>query len=134
MLSFHGQMPFLLNRKTFTGSHRSFNHQHFTSKLLKEGTTLIPVMSVLKNQYQIVMSNVMMCAFQTAEKDEFEHKQKELEKVCMPIVTKLYQGAGGGGMPGGPAGFPGGFAGAAAGAGGASSGGGAKGPTIEEVD
>ena len=54
-----------------------------------------------------------------AEKDEFEHKQKELEKICMPIVTKLYQGAGGGGMPGG--GFPGGA-------------GGAKGPTIEEVD
>jgi len=70
--------------------------------------------------------------FQLAEKDEFEHKQKELEKVCMPIVTKLYQGAGGGGMPG-AGGFPGGFPGAG-GAGGAPSGGGAKGPTIEEVD
>ena len=65
--------------------------------------------------------------FQLAEKDEFEHKQKELEKVCMPIVTKLYQGAGG---PPGGAGFPGGFPGAGAGA----SGGGSKGPTIEEVD
>ncbi|ESO08048.1 hypothetical protein HELRODRAFT_186840 [Helobdella robusta] len=67
---------------------------------------------------------------QLAEKDEFEHKQKELEKVCMPIVTKLYQGSGGaGGMPGG---FPGGFPGAGAGeSAGASSG---KGPTIEEVD
>ncbi|KAF4085908.1 hypothetical protein AMELA_G00100730 [Ameiurus melas] len=32
---------------------------------------------------------------QTAEKDEFEHQQKELEKVCNPIITKLYQGAGG---------------------------------------
>jgi len=65
-----------------------------------------------------------------AEKDEFEHKQKELEKVCMPIVTKLYQGAGGaGGVPGGPGGFPG-----AGRAGGASAGGGSKGPTIEEVD
>jgi len=70
---------------------------------------------------------------QLAEKDEFEHKQKELEKVCMPIVTKLYQGSGGGGgMPGGGA-FPGGFPGAG-GAGGAASGGGSKGPTIEEVD
>ncbi|XP_054649974.1 heat shock protein family A (Hsp70) member 8b [Dunckerocampus dactyliophorus] len=59
---------------------------------------------------------------QSAEKDEFDHQQKELEKVCNPIVTKLYQGAGG--MPGG---FPG--AGAAPGGGGASSG-----PTIEEVD
>ena len=67
--------------------------------------------------------------FQLAEKDEFEHKQKELEKVCMPIVTKLYQGAGGGGMPGGAGGFPG-----AGGSAGASASGGAKGPTIEEVD
>jgi len=60
-----------------------------------------------------------------ADKEEFEHKQKELEKVCTPIVTKLYQGAGG--MPGGAGGFPGG-------AGGASARGGSKGPTIEEVD
>jgi len=67
---------------------------------------------------------------QLAEKDEFEHKQKDLEKVCMPIVTKLYQGAGGA-----PGGFPGGFPGAAGGPGaGASGAGGAKGPTIEEVD
>jgi len=68
---------------------------------------------------------------QLADKEEFEHKQKELEKVCMPIVTKLYQGAGGV-PPGGAAGFPGGFpgAGGAAGAGA----GGNKGPTIEEVD
>ncbi|XP_072012616.1 heat shock cognate 71 kDa protein-like [Engystomops pustulosus] len=62
---------------------------------------------------------------QTAEKDEFEHQQKELEKVCNPIITKLYQSAGG--MPGGmPGGFPG--------AGGAPSGGASSGPTIEEVD
>ena len=31
---------------------------------------------------------------QTAEKDEYEAKQKELEKVCMPVVTKLYQTGG----------------------------------------
>uniref|UniRef100_A0A8C6NK58 Heat shock protein family A (Hsp70) member 8b n=1 Tax=Nothobranchius furzeri TaxID=105023 RepID=A0A8C6NK58_NOTFU len=59
---------------------------------------------------------------QSAEKDEFEHQQKELEKVCNPIVTKLYQGAGE--MP---RGMPGGFPGAAGAAG-------AGGPTIEEVD
>jgi heat shock protein 1/8 len=35
---------------------------------------------------------------QTAEKDEFEHKQKELEGVATPIMTKLYQS--GGGQPG----------------------------------
>ena len=66
---------------------------------------------------------------QLAEKEEFEHQQKELEKVCMPIVTKLYQGAGGAGAAGG---FPGGFPGAGGHAGGA--GAHAKGPTIEEVD
>ncbi|GLD47265.1 heat shock cognate 71 kDa protein-like protein [Lates japonicus] len=43
---------------------------------------------------------------QTAEKDEYEHQQKELEKVCNPI-TKLYQECW---RPGGmPEGMPGGF-------------------------
>jgi L1 cell adhesion molecule like protein len=66
---------------------------------------------------------------QLAEKDEFEEKQKELEKICNPIITKMY--AASGGVPpgaGGP-GFPG-----APGAGAAPGGGGAGGPTIEEVD
>ncbi|XP_005951997.1 heat shock cognate 71 kDa protein [Haplochromis burtoni] len=57
---------------------------------------------------------------QMAEKEEYDHQQKELEKVCNPIISKLYQGGMPGGMPGG---FPGG-------AGGGSS----SGPTIEEVD
>lgn len=67
---------------------------------------------------------------QLAEKEEYEHKQKEVEAICNPIITKLYQGAGGaGGMPGGmPGGFPG------AGAGGPAPGAGGAGPTIEEVD
>ena len=67
------------------------------------------------------------------EKEEFEDKQKELEKVCNPIITKMYA-ATGGVPPGGPggAGFPGAPGGApGAGAPGA---GGAGGPTIEEVD
>jgi len=68
-------------------------------------------------------------ANQLAEVEEFNDKQKEVEAVCNPIITKLYQGAGGmpdmGGMPGG---MPG------TGAGGASSGTGGAGPTIEEVD
>jgi len=78
-------------------------------------------------------------ANQLADKEEFEHKQKELEGVCNPIVTKLYQSAGAGGPPGG-AGFPGaqGFPGGPGGGpqtGGAAPGGGAgSGPTIEEVD
>merc|ERR1712048_1528177 len=43
---------------------------------------------------------------QLAEKDEFEAKQKELEAVVNPIIMKVYQAAGGGGMPEG--GMPGG--------------------------
>jgi L1 cell adhesion molecule like protein len=38
---------------------------------------------------------------QTAEKDEFEHMQKELEAVATPIITRLHEGAGGGGSYGG---------------------------------
>merc|ERR1712004_961406 len=62
-------------------------------------------------------------ANQTAEEDEYKDKQKEVEGICNPIITKLYQSAGGapGGMPGG---MPG--AGAAPGSG--------SGPTVEEVD
>ncbi|XP_015788504.1 heat shock cognate 71 kDa protein [Tetranychus urticae] len=72
-------------------------------------------------------------ANQLAEKEEFEHKQKELQDVCNPIVTKMYQGAGG--APGGMPDFA--SAGGAPGAGGAGAGAGAgagSGPTIEEVD
>merc|ERR1712027_25279 len=62
-------------------------------------------------------------ANQLAEVEEFQEKQKEVEAVCNPIITKLYQSAGG--IPGG--GMPG--------AGGAAPGGGSgSGPTIEEVD
>jgi L1 cell adhesion molecule like protein len=67
---------------------------------------------------------------QLAEKEEYEEKQKEIEKVCNPIITKLYGQTGG--MPGG---FPGGPGGPAPGAGGAAPGAGTgSGPTIEEVD
>merc|ERR1711872_356163 len=70
-------------------------------------------------------------ANQLAEVDEFNDKQKEVEAVCNPIITKLYQSAGGapGGMPdmGGMGGMPG----AGGAPGGGSSG---AGPTIEEVD
>ncbi|CAH8471967.1 unnamed protein product [Schistosoma guineensis] len=56
---------------------------------------------------------------QLAEKHEYESKREELEKVCAPIITKVYQA---GGMPGGMH--------ETGGAGGGSG----KGPTIEEVD
>nr|P25840.2 RecName: Full=Heat shock 70 kDa protein [Chlamydomonas reinhardtii]AAB00730.2 70 kDa heat shock protein [Chlamydomonas reinhardtii] len=63
-------------------------------------------------------------ANQMAEVEEFEHHLKELEGLCNPIITRLYQGgAGAGGMPGG-----------GAGAGAAPSGGSGAGPKIEEVD
>ncbi|GIL82235.1 hypothetical protein Vretimale_7207 [Volvox reticuliferus] len=61
---------------------------------------------------------------QMAEVEEFEHQLKELENICNPIITRLYQG-GAGGMPGGAA---------AAAAGGAATGGSGAGPKIEEVD
>ena len=65
---------------------------------------------------------------QEASKEEYEGRQKELEGVCNPIISKMYQGAGGmpGGMPdmGGAGGMPG-----MGGQGGASSG-----PKVEEVD
>merc|ERR1712200_144799 len=49
---------------------------------------------------------------QLAEVDEFQDKQKEVEAVCNPIITKLYQQGGppGDGMPGGmPGGMPNGM-------------------------
>ena len=45
------------------------------------------------------------------ESETYEEKQKEFEEVANPIMTKMYQNAGGeGGMPG--AGMPGGMPGA----------------------
>ncbi|PWU86075.1 putative heat shock protein 70 (hsp70) [Trypanosoma cruzi] len=72
---------------------------------------------------------------QEASKEEYEHRQKELENLCTPIMTKMYQGMGaGGGMPGG---MPGGMM-----PGGMPAPGGAwwlnpsssSGPKVEEVD
>lgn len=58
---------------------------------------------------------------QEAAKEEYEGRQKELEAICTPIITKMYQG---GDAPSG--GFPGAGAPPAAG--------GAAGPRVEEVD
>ena len=74
---------------------------------------------------------------QHAEKEEFEEKQKELEKIVLPILQSLGGGAGAGGMPGGmPGGFPGGAG--FPGAGGPGGSGPAEaqddGPKIEEID
>jgi L1 cell adhesion molecule like protein len=65
---------------------------------------------------------------QTAEVEEFKEKQKELESVCNPVISKLYGQSGGmpnaGGMPNGGSG--------AAPKGSSTSNG--AGPTVEEVD
>ena len=53
---------------------------------------------------------------QLADKEEYQHQQKVLEKVCSPIISKLYQGGMSGGKPEGP------FHNSS------------QGPTIEEVD
>jgi L1 cell adhesion molecule like protein len=56
------------------------------------------------------------------EPSEYENKQKELEGICNPIISELYQGGGGG------------DAAAAAAAGGGGGGGAGDGPKVEEVD
>merc|ERR1712012_691162 len=76
---------------------------------------------------------------QLGEVDEFQDKQKELEVVCNPIISKLYQqgGAPGGTMPNGmPSGMPNGMPNGMPGGmpKGSASAGSNSGPTIEEVD
>merc|ERR1712012_340959 len=76
---------------------------------------------------------------QLGEVDEFQDKQKELEMVCNPIISKFYQqgGAPGGTMPNGmPSGMPNGMPNGMAGGmpKGSASAGSNSGPTIEEVD
>jgi heat shock 70kDa protein 1/2/6/8 len=56
-------------------------------------------------------------ANQLAEKEEYEHRLKELQKVCSPIMAKMH-GAGAQGQAGGAGPGPAG----------------GKGPTVEEVD
>jgi len=72
---------------------------------------------------------------QLAEVEEFQDKQKEVEAVCNPIISKLYQqqgGAPGGGMPGMPNGMPNGMPDGMPN--GMPNGTTNGGPTIEEVD
>merc|ERR1712098_748871 len=79
-------------------------------------------------------------ANQLGEVEEFNDKQKEVEAVCNPIITKMYQASGG--MPGGMGGMPGGMGDVSGGMGGTgnmpganpTTGSSATGPTIEEVD
>lgn len=63
-------------------------------------------------------------ANQLADQQEFEHKRQELESICNPIMTRLYQNSG----------IPTTSTGAGANLGGGGPGTGGGGPTIEEVD
>ena len=73
---------------------------------------------------------------QEAAKEEYEHKQKELEAKCNPIMQKLYSGMGGG--AGGAGGMPdmsgAGFGGGASHSAGAGASSNTSGPKVEEVD
>jgi L1 cell adhesion molecule like protein len=76
-------------------------------------------------------------AHQDATKAEFDAKLKEVEAICSPIITRIYQESGGaaeGGMPGGMGGMPGGMPGGFPGAGAGHSTSSGPGPKIEEVD
>ncbi|KAL0861474.1 hypothetical protein ABMA27_009006 [Loxostege sticticalis] len=67
-----------------------------------------------------------------AECDEYEHRLKEVQRVCQPLMTKMHGGSQGqGGMPGG---MPGGMGGMPGGMPGYQQQGGYNGPTVEEVD
>merc|ERR1711941_5280 len=87
--------------------------------------------TAIKNKADEVIS--WLDSAQAASKEEYEDKKKEIESICTPIITKMYQQSGGapGGMPGGMPGGPG--AGAPPPSGPPPSSG-AGGPTIEEVD
>jgi L1 cell adhesion molecule like protein len=61
---------------------------------------------------------------QLAEAEEFSDKEKELEQLCAPIISKMYGAGGDAGGAGAPP----------PGAGGEGGAGGAGGPTVEEVD
>jgi L1 cell adhesion molecule like protein len=68
-----------------------------------------------------------------AETAEYERNQKEVEDLFNPIISKVYQAAGGApGGPGGPGGFPGGFPGGAGGPGPSAASGST--PKVDEVD
>ncbi|CAL9099444.1 unnamed protein product [Musa acuminata var. zebrina] len=68
---------------------------------------------------------------QLAEVEELEHKLRELEDTCNPIIAKMYQGDAGGAAAGSAPGGEDGYGWSGAGGGGAGAG---AGPKIEEVD
>jgi len=104
----------------------SIEDEKFKDKLETDDKTKIE--EIVKDAIQWLDKN------HEATKEEYEAKQKEVEQVAMPIITKLYQAAGGpagaGGMPNFGEGMPD-FGQEEPSTAGSSSG---KGPKIEEVD
>ncbi|XP_017794542.1 PREDICTED: heat shock 70 kDa protein cognate 4-like [Habropoda laboriosa] len=74
----------------------------FNTKSTVEDEKLKDKISASDKQVVLDKSNNIikwLDANQLADKEEYERKQKELEAICNPIVTKLYRGTAN--MPGG---------------------------------
>lgn len=97
------------------------NYAYSMRNTLREGKLQLDPSDKSKMEGAINEAITWLDANQLAEVEEFEHKQKELEELCSPIIAKAYQGgaAGAGAGHGEPA------AGSAHTAGG---------PQVEEVD
>jgi len=90
----------------------------------------VPADDKAKIEAAITETTTWLDANQTAEKEEFEAKQKELEAIVTPILQAL---GGGGGMPD-MNGMPGGGFGGSGGDGPSSTPSADEGPKIEEID
>ncbi|PRP75878.1 hypothetical protein PROFUN_15414 [Planoprotostelium fungivorum] len=114
-----------LNRQKIEAKNGLENYSYSLKNTLRDEATAskLPADDKSKLEKAVDETIAWLESNQTAEKEEFESKQKELEGVAMPIMQKLYQQ---GGAP------PEGFSGAAPE--GQSSSKSADGPKIEEVD
>eukprot|EP01036_Dinobryon_divergens_P034307 gene34307-44313_t len=110
---------------TFKGETKQFASEEISSMVSESDKK--KVLDAVNSTTQWLDSN------QSAEKEEFEEKQKALEAIVLPILQNLSGGAGGA-----PGGFPGGFPGAGGFPGGPTASGPAEasdeGPKIEEID
>lgn len=108
-------------KKKIESKNQLENYTYTLKNTIKDEKIISKLSEEDKNTMEKAIDDMMkwMDNNQTAESDEYDHKREELEKVCNPIMTKMYQQNSGtengspGGFPGGfPAGFPeGGFPG-----------------------
>jgi len=111
------------------GLKNSIDEEKFKAAISEEDKTTIE--KAVKEALEWIEINS-----EDATKEQFEERQKAVEAKCMPIITKLYQAAGG--APGGPdmggmGGMPD-FGGAAPPRGGRGGAAASSEPTIEELD